>query len=77
MSNKNIDFFHNMNYWFRCVSAHETTWRILAFPTHYRILAVEKLCFHLLNQDIHIHDEFEPLESILQCTSVSVSQFLG
>lgn len=72
MSNKHIDFYHNIHYWFKYVSACEATWRILAFLTYYRTPAVEKLCFHIPNQKIHIHDESKLLKNIFQRKSVSV-----
>ncbi|XP_024014490.1 uncharacterized protein LOC112088441 [Eutrema salsugineum] len=61
----------------RYVSACKAAWKILGFPTHYRSVSVEKLCFHLPNREVYVHDEDEPLESILKRVGVSVSMFLG
>ncbi|CAG7895439.1 unnamed protein product, partial [Brassica rapa] len=41
----------------RYISAMEATWKILAFPTHHRTTAVEKLPFHLPDQQLVVYNE--------------------
>ena len=61
----------------RYITACESLWRILAFPTHFRITSVEKLGFHLPDQELVFFDEDEPIESILNKKTVSQSMFLA
>ncbi|XP_056860135.1 uncharacterized protein LOC108835628 [Raphanus sativus] len=61
----------------RYITACESSWRILAFPTHFRTTAVEKLGFHLPDQELVFFDEDEPIESILNKKTVNQSMFLA
>ncbi|KAF8107141.1 hypothetical protein N665_0126s0059, partial [Sinapis alba] len=54
-----------------------SSWRILAFPTHYRTTYVEKLGFHLQDQEIVYYDEDEPIESVLRKKTINQSLFLA
>ena len=60
----------------RYITACESSWRILAFPTHFRTTSVEKLGFHLPDQELVFFDEDEPIESILNKKTVNQSMFL-
>ncbi|XP_013594703.1 PREDICTED: ATP-dependent DNA helicase RRM3-like [Brassica oleracea var. oleracea] len=59
------------------ITAYESSWRILAFPTHYRTTSVEKLGFHLPDQEMVYYDEDEPIESVLNKKTVNQSMFLA
>ena len=61
----------------RYITAYESSWRILAFPTHYRTTSVEKLGFHLPDQEMVYYDEDEPIESVLNKKTVNQSMFLA
>ncbi|XP_048623621.1 uncharacterized protein LOC106398612 [Brassica napus] len=61
----------------RYITACESSWRILAFPTHFRTTSVEKLGFHLPDQELVFFDEDEPIESILNKKTVNQSIFLA
>ncbi|CAN6890641.1 unnamed protein product, partial [Brassica oleracea] len=61
----------------RYITACESSWRILAFPTHFRTTSVEKLGFHLPDQELVFFDEDEPIESILNKKTVNQSMFLA
>ncbi|XP_056852167.1 uncharacterized protein LOC130501293 [Raphanus sativus] len=59
----------------RYITACESSWRVLAFPTNFRTTSVEKLGFHLPDQELVFFDEDEPIESILKKKSVNQSMF--
>ncbi|WZY93306.1 hypothetical protein YC2023_065635 [Brassica napus] len=61
----------------RYISACEATWRILAFPTHYRTTTVVKLSFHLPNQQMAIYNEDDPIDDVLNRSAVLRSKFLA
>ncbi|XP_056864414.1 uncharacterized protein LOC130511444 [Raphanus sativus] len=61
----------------RYITACESSWRVLAFPTHFRTISVEKIGFHLPDQELVFFDEDEPIESILKKKSVNQSMFLA
>jgi len=61
----------------RYITACESSWRILAFPTHFRTTSVEKLGFHLPDQELVFFDEDEPIESILNKKTVNQTMFLA
>ncbi|XP_056848907.1 uncharacterized protein LOC130499037 [Raphanus sativus] len=50
----------------RYITACESSWRVLAFPIHFRTTSVEKLGFHLPDQELVFFDEDEPIENILK-----------
>ncbi|XP_074287955.1 uncharacterized protein LOC141613118 [Silene latifolia] len=61
----------------RYLSACEAAWRIFAFDIHYRTPAVERLQFHLPGeQSVVFHDE-DPIDEVLEKSSVGVSKFLS
>ncbi|XP_024013171.1 uncharacterized protein LOC112087487 [Eutrema salsugineum] len=49
----------------RYVSACEATWRLLAFLIHFRTTPVEKLYFHLENEQSVLFDDDDPVETVL------------
>ncbi|CAN7113213.1 unnamed protein product, partial [Brassica rapa subsp. narinosa] len=61
----------------RYISACEATWRILAFPTHFRTTTVVKLSFHLPNQQMAIYNEDDPIDDVLNRSAVLRSKFLA
>ncbi|CAN6802055.1 unnamed protein product [Brassica oleracea] len=64
-------------YDYRYITACESSWRILTFPTHFRTTFVEKLGFHLPDQELVFFDEDEPIESILNKKTVNQTMFLA
>ncbi|CAN7046068.1 unnamed protein product [Brassica oleracea var. botrytis] len=68
-----IKNYHDCRY----ITACESSWRILAFPTHFRTTSVEKLGFHLPDQELVFFYEDEPIESILNKKTVNQSMFLA
>lgn len=61
----------------RYISACESTWRILAFPTHFRTTPVEKLTFHLEGEQPVIYREGDTVETVMARMSVSKTMFLA
>ncbi|CAF1725745.1 uncharacterized protein LOC106358001 isoform X2 [Brassica napus] len=61
----------------RYITECESSWRILAFPTHFRTTSVEKLGFHLPDRELMFFDEDEPIENILNKKTVNQSMFLA
>ena len=61
----------------RYITACESSWRILAFPTNFRTSSLEKLGFHLPDQELVFFYEDEPIESILNKKTVNQSMFLA
>lgn len=55
----------------------EATWKILAFPTHHRTTAVEKLPFHLPDQQLVVYNEDDPVDDVLTRLSIGINKFLG
>ncbi|XP_074288915.1 uncharacterized protein LOC141614060 [Silene latifolia] len=61
----------------RYLSACEATWRIFGFDIHYRTPAVERLQYHLPDeQPIVFHDD-DWVDEVVENTSLGVSQFLN
>ncbi|KAH9615625.1 hypothetical protein KSS87_013884 [Heliosperma pusillum] len=61
----------------RYISACESVWRIFSFKIHYRTPPVERLRFHLPNeQNVVFHDE-DPIDSVLDNPTVGMSKFLA
>ncbi|XP_048634098.1 uncharacterized protein LOC106404100 [Brassica napus] len=61
----------------RYISACESSWRILAFPTHYRSTPVENLTFHLEGEQPVIYKERDSVESVLARVQNSKTMFLA
>ncbi|XP_024015209.1 uncharacterized protein LOC112088923 [Eutrema salsugineum] len=61
----------------RYVSSFEATWRLLAFLIHFRTTPVEKLYFHLENEQSVLFDDDDPVETVLNRRSVQSSMLLA
>ncbi|XP_024014486.1 uncharacterized protein LOC112088437 [Eutrema salsugineum] len=59
------------------VSACEAAWRLLAFLIHFRTTPVEKLYFHLENEQSVLYDDDDPVETVLNRRSIQTSMFLA
>ncbi|XP_074298852.1 uncharacterized protein LOC141629809 [Silene latifolia] len=59
------------------LSACEAVWRIFAFNIHYRTPAVERLQFHLLGEQSVVFDDEDPIDEVLEKSSMGVSKFLS
>ena len=58
------------------ISACESTWRILSFPTKYRSTPVTKLSFHLPGQQFLVYNEDDPMDEVISNYTISQSKFL-
>ena len=67
----------NMYYDCRYISPIEATWRIFMFDIQLRDPSVERLSFHLEDEQTVIFSENEPMDAILSKPSVKNSMFLG
>ncbi|XP_013665093.3 uncharacterized protein LOC106369492 [Brassica napus] len=61
----------------RYISSCEATWRILAFPTHYRSTPVEKLTFHLEGEQPVIYREGDTVSSVMERSFLCKTMFLA
>ncbi|KAK9675816.1 hypothetical protein RND81_11G033300 [Saponaria officinalis] len=61
----------------RYVSACEAAWRIFGFEIHYRTPSVERLNFHLPNEQSVIYNEFDSLDVVLEKSSIEETMFLA
>lgn len=61
----------------RYLSPCEATWRIFAFDIQYRDTAVERLSFHLPDQQSVIFGEDDPIESIIDRPNIHRTKFLA
>ncbi|XP_074297194.1 uncharacterized protein LOC141627892 [Silene latifolia] len=61
----------------RYLSACEAVWRIFAFDIHYRTPAVERLQFHLPGEQSVVFDDEDPIDEVLEKSSMGVSKFLS
>lgn len=60
----------------RYVSASEASWRIYGNEIHFRYPSVERLSFHLPNEQTVIFTEEESIDDVISKTSVDRSMFL-
>ena len=61
----------------RYLSACESTWRILGYPTQYRSTPVEYLIFHLEGEQPVVFKEGDTMESVLARAHLSKTMFLA
>ncbi|CAN7124729.1 unnamed protein product, partial [Brassica rapa subsp. narinosa] len=61
----------------RYISSCESTWRILAFHTHFRSTPVEKLTFHLEGDQPVIYREGDTVETVMARVRVTKTMFLA
>ncbi|XP_018443555.1 uncharacterized protein LOC108815454 [Raphanus sativus] len=61
----------------RYISACESTWRIFAFPTHYRATPVEKLTFHLEGDQPVVYKQGDTVASVIARVKVTKTMFLA
>ena len=61
----------------RYISACESTWRIFAFPTHYRSTPVEKLTFHLEGDQPVIYRQGDTVDTVMARVKTAKTMFLA
>ncbi|KAF7809101.1 uncharacterized protein G2W53_035844 [Senna tora] len=59
----------------RYISACEAAWRIFGFDIHYRQPPVERLSFHLPNQQLVIYEDQDTIDSIISRPEVTQTMF--
>ncbi|XP_028766672.1 uncharacterized protein LOC114724484 [Neltuma alba] len=64
-------------YNFRYISACEATWRIFGFDIHHRHPSIERLSYHLPNQQLVIYSNNDDVTNLLNKPRVCESQFLA
>ncbi|XP_019244251.1 PREDICTED: uncharacterized protein LOC109224120 [Nicotiana attenuata] len=67
----------NMYYDCRYISLYEAAWRIFKFPIHHKELSVERLSFHLPNEQSVIFSDDDPIDNVANRPIVKESMFLG
>jgi len=66
-----------MYYDCRYLSACEAAWRIFSFDINYREPSVERLTFHLENEQRVIYDDTDSLEDVVSRKSIHRTKFLA
>ncbi|XP_042003866.1 uncharacterized protein LOC121752843 [Salvia splendens] len=61
----------------RYISSCEAAWRIFGFEIQYKDPSVERLSFHLPNEQHVIFNESDPLDNVLNHHTIHQSKFLG
>jgi len=61
----------------RYLSACEATWRIFSFDINYRDPSVERLTFHLENEQHVIYGDNDPLDEVVRRKSIHKTKFLA
>ncbi|XP_019166929.1 PREDICTED: uncharacterized protein LOC109162699 [Ipomoea nil] len=67
----------SMFYDFRYISDCEGTWRLFGFDIQFTVPAVERLSFHLPNQQLVVYGDDDYVDNILSRPSVGESMFLA
>ncbi|XP_074297857.1 uncharacterized protein LOC141628648 [Silene latifolia] len=60
----------------RYISACESVWRIFSFNIHFRTPAVERLQFHLPDQQSVVFNDDDPIDEVLDSPTIGMSKFL-
>jgi hypothetical protein len=66
-----------MYYDCRYLSACEAAWRIFSFDVHYREPSVERLSFHLEDEQTVVYEDHEELQDVLNKPSIHKTKFLA
>ncbi|CAH9100410.1 unnamed protein product [Cuscuta epithymum] len=66
-----------MYYDCRYISSCEAAWRTLGYEIQYRSIGVERLSFHLPNEQVVYFDDLEPIDEVLQKPTIKESMFLA
>ncbi|XP_074305621.1 uncharacterized protein LOC141640840 [Silene latifolia] len=61
----------------RYISSCEAAWRIFAFDTHYRTPPVQRLSFHLPNEQSVVFNDDDPIDSVIQRPLIEKTMFLA
>lgn len=67
----------NMYYDCRYISPCEAAWRIFGFPIHHREPSIERLSFHLPNEQYVIFSDDDPIDVVANKPGVKESMFLS
>ncbi|XP_056689190.1 uncharacterized protein [Spinacia oleracea] len=59
------------------ISPCEAVWRILGYDIHYRTPSVQRLSFHLPNEQSIVFEDDEPLDNIINKPGIDQTMFLG
>lgn len=77
--NSEIDDIDEINMYYDCkyISACEVVWQIFGFDIHYRYLPVERLSFHLPNEQSILFSDDDPIDSVVNKHGVKKTRFLA
>ncbi len=59
----------------RCVSTSEATWRIFKFDMHERFPVIERLQYHLPNQQMVLFDDDNDVQEVATQLAISKTMF--
>ncbi|XP_074277015.1 uncharacterized protein LOC141600671 [Silene latifolia] len=68
-----IQRFHDCRY----ISACEAVWRIFGFEIHYRTPPVERLRFHLPDEQSVVFNDEDPIDSVIDNPTIGMTKFLA
>ncbi|KAF7812812.1 ATP-dependent DNA helicase PIF1 [Senna tora] len=73
------DNFDKIKMYYDCryISACESAWRIFGFDINYREPSVERLPFHLLNEEGIIFNDDDPFEDVVNDATIKETKFLA
>lgn len=78
-NDQNPDKFDQIKRWYDCryISPCEAVWRIFGFDIHYRSPAVERLSFHLPDEQHVVFNDDDPLDVVIERPSIRKTKFLA
>ncbi|XP_074303460.1 uncharacterized protein LOC141637940 [Silene latifolia] len=65
--------FHDCRY----ISASEAVWRIFGFEIHYRTPPVERLRFHLPDEQSVVFNDEDPIDAVIDNPTIGMTKFLA